>query len=391
VALASTDPGFQLQWGMVRIGAPAAWDQSRGSGVKVAVVDTGADLDHPDLAGRLDTTSDYDFVNGDPTAEDDHGHGTHVAGIIGATLNNGAGVAGVANRCTVLPLKALDSDGSGYDSDVADAIRWAADHGASVVSLSLGGGYSSAIEAAVQYAAGSDCVVVAAAGNSSGYGVSYPAACPNVIGVGSTDSSDSRSSFSSYGPGVDIAAPGSWIYSTIVGGYGYMSGTSMSTPLVAGVMALVRAQNPAWSRTVVEQRVLSTSVDLGPKGRDDYFGYGRVDARSAVTMPGSVSGQVTCGGIGLAGAAVSVARGGSAATSADGRYSISGLAAGSYTVTFSKSGYVSQKTTVTIASGRTTSADAVLRRVSVPPRHTPRTHGAATLLQSVARSGSPRR
>jgi type VII secretion-associated serine protease mycosin len=286
-SMASNDPYFPSQWGMTKIGAPAAWDISRGASVTVAVVDTGVDLNHPDLVGRIDAAHGWDFVNNDAVADDDYGHGTHVAGIIAATLNNGIGVAGVANLCTILPVKVLGSDGSGASSDVADGIRWAADHGAGVINLSLGApDYSSTIDAAVQYAVGSkDCVVVAASGNDGqkALGVSYPARLANVIAVASTGRSDTVSSFSSYGPQVDICAPGENIYSTLnTGGYGVMSGTSMATPHVSGVIALIRSEHPSWKRPAVEQQLLSTALDLGAPGKDNYYGYGRVQSALAV-------------------------------------------------------------------------------------------------------------
>jgi subtilisin family serine protease len=167
---------------------------------------------------------------------------------------------------------------------VADGIRWAADHGAKVINLSLGGdSYSSTMNAAVQYAAGRDCVVVAAAGNGGVNGVIYPAAFDNVIAVGATASSDALASFSNYGAKLDVTAPGVSIYSSILGGsYGGMSGTSMASPHVAGVVALIRAKHPTWTRGSTESQLLTTALDLGAAGRDDRFGYGRVRADEAV-------------------------------------------------------------------------------------------------------------
>ncbi|MEI7815352.1 MAG: S8 family serine peptidase [Coriobacteriia bacterium] len=274
------DPDFSLQWAATKIGAPAAWDVTRGSSVKVAVIDSGADLDHPDLIGRLDTANDWDFVNKDDVAQDDYGHGTHVSGIIAATTNNGIGVAGVANQCTILPVKVMGANGIGSTSAVAEGIRYAADEGASVINMSFGTPTGSdTLDAAVQYAVSRDCVVVAATGNDGLRAVLYPAADENVIGVGSTTSSDALSYFSNYGPGVDIAAPGSSIYSTTFdGGYGYKTGTSMAAPHVAGVAALIRSKNPSWSRSQVENQLLASALDLGAAGRDDDFGYGRVNA-----------------------------------------------------------------------------------------------------------------
>ncbi len=291
----SNDPGFPQQWGMKSIGAPAAWDVARGAAIKVAVIDTGVDLSHPEFAGRIDTANDYDFSNGDTTAQDDNGHGTHVAGIIGATLNNGIGVAGVANDCTILPVKVLSANGSGDVSHVAEGIRWAADHGAQVINLSLGGeDYSQTLNDAVQYAVRRDCVVVAATGNTGQDGVIYPAAYANVIGVGSTDSADRLSFFSTYGDGVDVTAPGSNVYSTrLGGGYCFMNGTSMATPHAAGVVALIRAVHREWTRSQVESQLLSTAQDLGSAGKDRYFGYGRVRAAEALGEAGAPLPEVS--------------------------------------------------------------------------------------------------
>jgi thermitase len=289
-----TDPGFSKQWNMTKIGAPAAWDVSRGASVTVAVVDTGVDLDHPDLVDRLNTDADYNAITDTYSAQDDNGHGTHVAGIIAATMDNG-GVVGVANGCTVLPVKVLDNKGNGWGSDVAEGIRWAADHGASVINLSFGSADNdAAIADAIRYAVGldptapqMDCVVVAATGNKGTAGVMYPAKLDDVIGVAATTSFDTTGNAnypgSNYGPETDICAPGVEIYSTYNGGgYMTMSGSSMASPHVAGVAALLRAQHPAWTREAVTDQILATAYDLGAPGKDDYFGWGRLDAARAV-------------------------------------------------------------------------------------------------------------
>jgi len=280
-----SDPYYSQQWGLPKIGAPAAWDISRGSaGVVIAVVDTGVSLSHTDLSTHIDTVNDYDFANQDSVADDDQGHGTHVAGIAAASANGSHGV-GVAPNCTILPVKVLDADGSGSSFDVADGIEWAADHGAGVINLSLGSAsYSSVIAEAVVYAQGQDVVVVAASGNDGWSGVMYPAAYPGVLGVGATDSSDSRASFSNYGPEVDLSAPGVGIVSTsYTGGMTTMSGTSMATPFVAGAAGLVRAIAPSYSWAQVSARLTATASDKGAAGRDDYFGYGRLNVAAAVS------------------------------------------------------------------------------------------------------------
>jgi thermitase len=361
-----TDPYAHIQWGLATIGAPSAWDVTEGASVKVAIVDSGVDLNHPDLVGRIDTVYDYDFVNRDATAQDDDGHGTHVAGIIAATLNNDIGIAGVANKCTILPVKVMNSVGTGTSSNVADGIRWAADCGAQVINLSLGAPTSSsAIDAAVQYAVSKDCVVVAASGNDGVNSVYYPAAGANVIGVGSTDSLDSRSGFSNYGPKVDISAPGSFIFSTLPGGgYGYMSGTSMATPEVAGVVALIRAKNPTWNRTMVERQLLGTTLDLGVTGRDNYFGYGRVRADRAVgatVTAGALKGVASSGGAPLAGVLVTVPDCPPVLTASDGTYTVPDIIPTTYSVTYSKSGFAVQAAGVTVPDGGIASQDVSLR------------------------------
>jgi thermitase len=281
--------GSSGQWGLRRIGAPAAWDVTRGDArVVVAVVDTGVDYTHPDLASQVDTANDWDFINGDSNAMDDHGHGTHVSGIIAATMDNGVGGVGVAPQVRILPVKVLDSKGSGDTFGVSAGIRYAADNGARIINLSLAGPSDASMGSAVAYAQSRGCVVIAAAGNdgSSG-GASYPARYSGVIGVGATTSTDAHASFSNWGTGVDIAAPGVNILSTLPtalypSGYGSWSGTSMATPFVAGVAALVMSANATTNPDVVIPRLLSTAQDLG---YPDYFGNGLVRADLAVEGP----------------------------------------------------------------------------------------------------------
>ena len=285
---ASSDPLFSQQWGVTRIGAPQAWTVTRGKDtVVVAVVDTGVDYTHPDLVGPVDAAADYDFVNGDSSAMDDNGHGTHVAGIIAAIADNGVGGAGVAPGCRILPVKVLDSKGSGDTVGVAAGIRYAADAGAKIINLSLAGPSDATMGNAVAYAQGKGCVVVAAAGNEgSDGGASYPARYAGVVGVGATDPSNARATFSNYGIGVDIAAPGVNVLSTLPGGgYGSLSGTSMASPFVSAVAALVWSEYSSWDSAHVIDRVLSTAQDIGPVGNDGSFGAGLVRADSAVTGP----------------------------------------------------------------------------------------------------------
>jgi type VII secretion-associated serine protease mycosin len=294
------DTHYADQWGLPGIGAPAAWDTTRGtSSVVVAVVDTGVDLDHPDLASRIDVANGYDFVSHSPVADDDNGHGTHVAGIVAASANNGIGVAGTAPDCRILPVKVLDASGRGTTLDVADGIRWAVDNGADVINLSLASATpDSYTRSAVESALASNVVVVAAAGNDgSSAGASYPAAYPGVVGVGASTVFNTRASFSNYGSGLDITAPGEGIWSTetpLDRGlyYGDKSGTSMASPFVAGVAALVRSQNPTISQNRIAVHLQATAQDLGSAGFDSGYGWGLVRADRAVQTPVDVDGDI---------------------------------------------------------------------------------------------------
>ncbi|MCU0500440.1 MAG: S8 family serine peptidase [Anaerolineae bacterium] len=293
------DPYIGNQWHMRRVGAPAAWDLTFGSySLLVAVIDSGIALTHPEFAGRL--APGWDYVNNDADPTDDYGHGTHVTGIIAAAADNGVGVAGLAANVKVLPLKALDWKGEGTYTNIALAIRRAADNNAEVINLSLGGIYPSAdLSDAINYATSRNAVVVAAAGNCAQGGAGcggmtnpdyYPAAYPSVIAVGATDHYDNWASYSGYKPYVDLAAPGGvdWdqIMSTIPGGYGLRYGTSMATPLVSAAAALVRTYLPAATSTEVTDILKNTADKVGPYsysgGRNDWFGAGRLNVARAV-------------------------------------------------------------------------------------------------------------
>jgi thermitase len=279
------DPMYFQQWGMARVGAAAAWSVTSGKpSVTVAVIDTGVSLAHPDLSARVDTVNDYDFVNGDTNADDDEGHGTHVAGIIAATADNSVGIAGVAPGIRILPIKVLDANGSGNSLSVADGIRYAADRGVQVINMSLGGPKDPYTASAVTYAQSKGCVVVAATGNDGINGVSYPGALKDVVGVGAIDSSNLRASFSNYGTGTDLVAPGVDILSTLPGAtYGKLDGTSMATPFVAGVAALLASAQPGWSASQIIDRMFTTAHDLGSVGTDSQYGHGLVRADVALT------------------------------------------------------------------------------------------------------------
>ncbi len=268
-----------IDWGVSRIGADKVWDTGSGVGVKIAIIDTGVQKDHPDLVANLNTG--YDFVNNDSDANDDNGHGTHVAGIATATLNQ-AGTVGVSNGSKIIPVKVLNAQGYGYLSDVAKGIYYATDNGARVINLSLGAPTdSSLLRDAVNYATNKGVLVVAAAGNESGAPCSYPASYSNVICVMATDSRNMLASFSNIGG--ELSAPGVYNYSTYLGStYRYLSGTSMASPHVAGASALLFSICPTCTSSEITQLLESTAIDLGEPGKDILFGYGLIDLTSAV-------------------------------------------------------------------------------------------------------------
>ena len=274
------------EWHLAKIQAFQAWDVTVGAtNVIIAVLDSGINAIHPDLAGRI--VQGYDFVNGDTDPTDDYGHGTAVAGTLVASGNNGVGVAGVAYGCTVLSVKIMDAFGSASHSTIAQGIEYAVQHGARVINLSLGGDWpSSTLQNAINFAWSNNVVVVAAAGNNGGTLPQYPAACDHVVAVASSEPDDSRSWFSSYGPDVMLFAPGDNIWTTQRdpnNPYGAWSGTSFSSPVVAGVAALLLSLNPALSNNQIVDVLKQSADDLGVPGYDAIFAYGRVNAFRAVS------------------------------------------------------------------------------------------------------------
>jgi hypothetical protein len=274
----SADIADIIDWGVSRIGADKIWETATGIGVTVAIIDTGIEITHPDLQGQV--VKGYDFVNDKDSAEDDNGHGTHVAGIVTA-LSNNAGTVGVSHGTWVMPVKVLNSAGSGYISDVAKGIYWAADNGAQIINLSLGAPIDTdVLRNAVNYAASKGVLLVAAAGNEYGAPCQYPAAYGNVICVVATDSSNRLASFSNVGG--ELAAPGVSNYSTFLGGtYRYLSGTSMAAPHVAGSLAILKGICSNCTSSEIIATLRDTAVDLGEEGTDIIFGYGLVDIRAA--------------------------------------------------------------------------------------------------------------
>jgi subtilisin family serine protease len=276
------DGELDNSWGVKHIGAGTVHDSgNKGTGIKVAILDSGIDYNHPDLNDNYQ--GGYDYVNNDKDPMDDNGHGTHCAGIVAAE-DDGEGVVGVAPEAYLYAVKVLDSEGYGYGSDVIAGIQWSVKNGMQVISMSLGGGtYSRSLHKACDRAYDRGIVIVAAAGNAGNSGgtgdnVLYPARYDSVIAVAATDISNTRASFSSTGPDVELAAPGVDVTSTLLGGGTVLaSGTSMACPHVAGTAALAIASGEG----DVRQCLQDTADELGDEGIDNLYGYGLVDADEA--------------------------------------------------------------------------------------------------------------
>ncbi|MDP3057340.1 MAG: S8 family peptidase [bacterium] len=286
---APANPAEILPWGVDRIDAEKVWSATTGDPIKVAVLDTGIDIYHPDLKANL--KGGFNTINPFKSYNDDNGHGTHVAGII-AAADNEIGVIGVGPKIDLYAVKALDRNGSGYLSDIIEGLDWAIANGMQVVNMSLGTTADvQSFREAVQKANAAGIVQVAAAGNN-GVSVIYPAAYSEVIAVSATDKTDVAASWSSRGPEVDLAAPGVSIYSTYKGStYKTLSGTSMASPHVAGVAALALTTSigtwdldgdGVWDPVEVQNKLERTAEDLGAEGRDNLYGAGLVDAEAAV-------------------------------------------------------------------------------------------------------------
>lgn len=271
------DPYYPSQWSLPKIETPGAWDKISGAGVDIAVVDTGIDSSHEDVGIKVIQRANFT----DEGDGDFNGHGTHVAGIAAAVTNNSLGIAGLGADSNLFSAKALDKDGSGYYSWVANAITWSADNGAEVINLSLGGSFSSrTLQDAVKYAWNKGSVIAAAAGNNGNSRRTYPAYYSETIAVAATDQNDVKPKWSSYGSWVDVAAPGVSILSSYKGGYESLSGTSMSTPHVAGLAALVKSLNPSWTNQQVRDKIESSADKINKTG--SYWSKGRINACKAV-------------------------------------------------------------------------------------------------------------
>lgn len=323
------DPLLVRQWALSRMQAASAWGVTTGSGVTIAIIDTGIDLTHEDLAANVVAGGSMIGCgrrarNCNINGQDDNGHGSHVAGIAGAVSNNGKGVVGVAPGAKLMPVKVLSGNGSGTADDLAEGIRFAVDKGAKVLNLSLGWisgqgtvikilGVLAPVYSAIDYAWSKGAVIVVAAGNDTVPLCAEPAAHPRVVCVGATDNNDLIASYSNSGD-IDVTAPGGFgsffcedwdrdILSTIwagsdfdcqgpatnnpshifLTGYETLAGTSMATPHVSGVAALIFAKNPGWTNQQVIDKIKASADDLGVPGYDPVYGWGRVNAYRAVT------------------------------------------------------------------------------------------------------------
>ncbi|MDZ8083889.1 MAG: S8 family peptidase [Nostoc sp. DcaGUA01] len=291
------DQYYSKQWNLHKIGIEGAWSQTKGSGVTVAVIDTGITKVRDLYETKF--VKGYDFVNDKEQANDDNGHGTHVAGTIAQATNNKYGVAGIAYEASLMPLKVLSAYGGGTVADIAEAIKFAADKGADVINMSLGGGGESKLmKEAIEYAHRKGVVIVAAAGNESANGASYPARYPHVIGVSAIGPDGEKAPYSNFGAGVDISAPGGSEAGKILqetinekgeGVFLGFQGTSMASPHVAGVAALIRASGIKEPDEVL--KVLKQSARVIQDDGLNYYGAGQLNAEAAVKL--AVGGQIS--------------------------------------------------------------------------------------------------
>lgn len=284
------DTYYKNAWHLPKIQAPTAWDSSLGAGITIAILDSGVDGTHPDLTGKL--VPGWNFYDGNSNTSDVYGHGTKVAGSAAAASNNGVGVTGVAWNARIMPVRISDTAGYAFYSTIAEGIYWAADNGAKVVNVSYSVQGSTSVQNAANYLRSKGGIVVNSAGNSGAFDTTL--ANNALISVSATGSTDTKTSWSSFGDYVDVAAPGAGIWTTTRGGgYASVSGTSFSSPVTAGVIALMMSANPVLKPTELESILKSTAVDLGSAGSDREFGAGRVNAAAAVQRARELSGAPT--------------------------------------------------------------------------------------------------
>lgn len=283
-SMTPNDPSYPNQWHLPKIAAPTAWSNTTGSSsVTIAICDTGVDSSHPDLASKM--VSGWNFYDNNSDTHDVYGHGTAVAGTAAASSNNSLGVASVAWGCMIMPLRVSAVDGGASYSAIANAITWAADHGARVANVSYLVSDSSTVSSAGQYLQSKGGVLAVSAGNYATF--SSAPDNPYMLVVSATDQNDVLATWSNTGNNVDLSAPGVNIGTTTNGGtFGYGSGTSFSAPIVAGVAALVLSVNPSLTPVQVTNVLKQSADDLGPAGWDPSYGSGRVNAERAVSLAG---------------------------------------------------------------------------------------------------------
>jgi hypothetical protein len=278
------DPAYSSEWHLAAIQAPGAWNYTVGSAaIRVGMIDSGVDGTHPDLIPNL--IGGYNFLTGTTNTSDTMGHGTTTAGTVAAAGNNGIGAVGVEWTSAIMPLVVVDSTGTASYSNIANAITYAANNGVRIVNISIGGtSSSSTLQSAVTYAWNKGTVVFASAGNGGLNAPYYPAGCQYAVAVGATDQNNNLASFSNYGSFLSVVAPGVSVYTTAEGGgYEYGSGTSYSSPIAAGVGALMLSYSPSLSASALVSRLEQTATDLGTAGFDSTYGWGLVNATSAVS------------------------------------------------------------------------------------------------------------
>lgn len=289
------DPDYPSQWHLGTIQASTAWNVTQGSfSTSIAIVDSGVYSAHPDLFAKI--VPGWNFLTASSNTADDLGHGTAVAGTAAAMTGNATGVAGVCWNCSIMPLVVLNSSDYATYSDIASAITYAADHGSRIINVSIGGSSSSStLQSAVTYAWNKGAVVFASAMNNSSSTPYYPAACDYAVAVSATEPNDTLASFSNYGNWISVSAPGDNILTTQSdGSYGYWYGTSFASPIAAATAALMLSVNPALSAPNLVNMLEQTATDLGAPGFDPYFGWGRINASSAVSAAkNSVSTDTT--------------------------------------------------------------------------------------------------
>ncbi|MBW3537850.1 MAG: S8 family serine peptidase [Actinobacteria bacterium] len=366
------------------IDAPEGWDAAFGvdsfptsGGTRIGILDTGIDLAHADLRGKTEACASALTGMGvivEGVCSDDGLHGTHVAGTAAAVTNNSLGVAGVAPNAELAVFKALNAAGVGFYADLLAGVHWLyTTGGAKVINMSIGGPQDDALDQELSEAYAVGALLIAAAGNDGDSTKNYPAYHPDVVSVAATDPEDEPAWFSNCNSDVEVAAPGVNIWSTTPGNaYAPLDGTSMATPHVSGVAAMIMSEQGLDAPSTRKQLV-GTTDDLGPAGRDTCFGYGRINlvralgsttTEPAPTDPGAIAGKVTDqrSKAAIGGATVDCGSGGMATAAGDGTYSIASVPVGSYTCTASATGYRSKRQSVTVSSNTTTTANFALRQ-----------------------------